>query len=61
MGATALGTEPRTGWAVFSVGVCSLIGFIVCYTLELTREKEHENPAEQVIEPAVGMAGAQGP
>ena len=57
MFATALGTEPRTAWAVFAVGVCSFIGFIVCYTFELAREKEHENPSEQVIQP-VGVAGA---
>ena len=62
MVATALGTEPRGSWAVFAVGVCSFIGFIVCYTFELAREKEHENPAEQVVQP-VGMAGneVQGP
>ncbi len=53
MGATALGMEPKTAWAVFSLGVASLIGFAVSYYYETEREKEQE----YVPENPTGIAG----
>ncbi len=53
MGATALGMEPKTAWAVFSLGVASIIGFAVSYHYETEREKE----AEYIPENTTGVAG----
>ena len=37
MTATALGMEPRTGWAVFAFGVATIVGFSVAYHWEQAR------------------------
>ena len=33
--AAGLGFEPKTGWAVFSVGIFAIVGYIVAYVLQV--------------------------
>jgi len=33
--ACGLGFEPKTGWAVFSVAIFAVVGYIVCYVLQV--------------------------
>jgi hypothetical protein len=37
--ACGLGFEPKTGWAVFSVAIFAVVGYIVCYVLQVEDDK----------------------